>query len=228
MINLTSELIIVKVKLIISIMYESNTYRSMAAPVNTNQQYYSQQLGNATGNIETHYTLSTMADPYALYMQKRMHMINNYARLNGGKPAEKVMKQTGQNPAEEQALQNRFGFDKSRYTNEDFKNVGDLLWKGLQGFSRFYAQDKIKAQDERPSNYTRFNAGNITDKNNSDDDMSDMSGIGTPVYRNTVYNQAQAFGSGQKYPGGGYPQVNRLLDLSNQNVGLIFGESDNN
>lgn len=53
------------------------------------------------------------------------------------------MKYTGLNPDYERSNYGGFNAGNERFTAEEFKELGDMMWKGLSTFSRFYAEQKL-------------------------------------------------------------------------------------
>lgn len=59
----------------------------------------------------------------------------NYQRLYGKKPTQKVMMYKGMEPYVEMLFNAKFNQAGSRYTNEDFKLLGETMYKGFSGLT---------------------------------------------------------------------------------------------
>ena len=101
-------------------------------------RFYSQRTQMNTfggGNIEQPSDMATLSDPYALQGEKQKYLIMNYQKLYGQAPVQKVMMYKGMEPFNEFLYDLKFNQAGSRYTNEDFRLLGETMYKGFSGLT---------------------------------------------------------------------------------------------
>ena len=84
-------------------------------------------------NIEQPSHTGTLSDGFALGREKEKYLVMNYQKLYGKKPVQKVMMYKGMDPYNETLYDIKFNKAESKYTNEDFKLLGETMYKGFSG-----------------------------------------------------------------------------------------------